>query len=90
MGTLIFGGPGPVRPVPGRVVAVGSAGTQAQVTAGDDGRFRMSLPPGSYQVTGHSPKVLLNGSEVQCSAAHPVKITARRTTRGITVTCTLI
>ncbi len=57
---------------------------------GDDGRFRMSLPPGSYQLSGSSPKVLLNGSAVQCSAARPVQITAHRTTRGIKVTCSLI
>ena len=87
---LIFGGLGPVRPVPGQVVAVNSAGTQSQVTVGDDGRFSMSLPPGSYQLTGHSPKVLLNGSAVQCSVARSVQITAHRTTRGIKVTCSLI
>jgi len=90
MGTLVFGGPGPVRPVPGQVVAVSSAGTRSGVTVGDDGRFRMSLPPGSYQLTGHSPKVLLNGDQVKCSAVRSVKIIARRTTRDIQVACTLI
>jgi hypothetical protein len=50
----------------------------------------MSLPPGSYQFSGSSPKVTLNGSAVQCSAVRPVRIEARRITRGIKVTCTLI
>jgi hypothetical protein len=87
---LIFGGPGPVRPVPGQVVALNAAGTQSQVAVGDDGRFSMSLPPGSYQLSGSSPKVTLDGSPVQCSATRPVQITAHRITRGIKVTCTLI
>ncbi len=87
---LLFGGPGPVRPVPGQVVAVNSAGTQSQVSVEDDGRFSLSLPPGSYQLSGSSPKVTLNGSPVQCSAARPVRITAHRITRGIKVTCSLI
>jgi hypothetical protein len=89
-GTLIFGGPGPVRPVPGQVVAVNSAGTQSQVAVGDDGRFSMFLSPGSYQLSGSSPEVTLNGSPVQCGAARSVRITARRITRGIKVTCSLI
>jgi hypothetical protein len=50
----------------------------------------MSLPPGSYQLSGSSPKVTLNGSAVQCGAAGPVQITARRITSGIKVTCSLI
>ena len=89
-GLLIFGGPGPVRPVPGQVVAVNSAGTQSQVSAGKDGRFSMSLPPGSYQLSGSSPAVVLDGSPVQCGADRPVRIRAHRTTRGIKVFCSLI
>jgi hypothetical protein len=50
----------------------------------------MSLPPGTYQLSGSSPEVVLDGSAVQCSAARPVRITAHRITRGIKVTCTLI
>lgn len=90
-GTLIFGGPvGRFGPVPGQVVAANPAGAQFTVTAGDDGRFRLYLPPGSYQLTGHSPKVTLNGAEVECRAGHPIHVTARTTTRGIKVTCDLI
>jgi hypothetical protein len=89
-GMLIFGGPGPVRPVPGQVVSVNSAGSQSHVSVGRDGRFRMSLPPGNYQLSGSSPEVLLDGSAVQCSAARPVRIMAHRTTQGIKVTCSLI
>jgi hypothetical protein len=90
-GTLIFGGPvGRIGPVPGHVVAANSASGQFTVTAGDNGRFRLYLPPGRYQLTGHSPKVTLNGAEVECYATSPVHVTARKTTRGIKVTCALI
>lgn len=90
-GTLMFGGPvGRIGPVPGQVVAASSASGQFTVTAGDDGRFRLYLPPGSYQLTGHSPKVTLNGAEVVCNAMHPIHVTARTTMRGIRVTCYLI
>jgi hypothetical protein len=89
-GRLIFGGPGRVNPVPGQVVAANPASGQFTVTAGDKGRFRLYLPPGSYQLTGHSPKVTLNGAEVECNATSPVHVTARKTTRGIKITCDLI
>lgn len=88
---LVFGGPvGQIGPVPGQVIAASSASGQFTATAGDDGRFRLYLLPGSYQFTGHSPKATLNGAEVTCSATQPVQVTARRTTRGITVTCDLV
>jgi hypothetical protein len=90
-GTLIFGGPvGQRGPVPGQVVAANSASGQFTVTAADNGRFRLYLPPGSYQLTGHSPNVTLNGAEVECQATNPVHVTARKLTRGIKITCDLI
>jgi hypothetical protein len=90
-GTLIFGGGvGRRGPVPGQVVAANPASGQFTATSGDNGRFRLYLPPGSYQLTGHSPKVTLNGVEVECNATNPVHVTARTTTRGIKVICELI
>ena len=89
-GTLMFGGPGRPGPVPGQVMAANSASGQFTATAGDSGRFRLYLPPGRYQLTGSSPKVTLNGAEVQCNARHPIHVTARTTTRGIRVACYLI
>ena len=70
-GTLIFGGPvGRIEPVPGQVVATNSVSGQFTVPVGDNGRFRLYLPPGSYQLTGHSPKVTLNGGRGRV-LAHP-------------------
>jgi hypothetical protein len=90
-GTLIFGGPaGRIGPVPGQVVAASSASGQFTAAAGEDGRFRLYLPAGRYQLTGHSPKVTLNGAEVACNAMNPIHVTARTTTRGIKVTCDLV
>ena len=90
MGTLMFGGPGRPGPVPGQVMAANPGSGQFTATAGESGRFRLYLPPGRYQLTGSSPKVTLNGAEVQCNVTRPIHVTARTTTRGIRVTCYLI
>jgi hypothetical protein len=50
----------------------------------------MTLAVGTYQLTGSSPKVRLNGVEVICSARQPVRVRAHETTRDIKVLCTLI
>lgn len=90
-GTLLFGGPGLGRgPVPGTVTAVDNAGSQSQVTAGNNGHFKISLPAGVYKFEGSSPKVTLNGSAVQCGALHSVIVKAHQVTRGVKVFCTLV
>ena len=52
------GGPAPGSPVPlpGTVVARTPAGGQFTTTTGKNGRFQLSLPPGAYRLTGHSPR----------------------------------
>jgi hypothetical protein len=93
-GTLVFGGPGAAarlpQPVPGQVAAVNAVRGQWTVTTGDNGRFRFYLPPGTYQLTGHSPKVTLNGNAVECGATHPIHVTIGKTTQGIEVMCDLV
>jgi len=50
----------------------------------------MTLAVGTYEFTGSSPKVRLNGAEVMCSARQPVRIRAHETVPDIKVLCTLI
>ncbi|HEY3033568.1 MAG TPA: hypothetical protein VGJ54_02775 [Streptosporangiaceae bacterium] len=47
--------PGPPVRLPGRAVAIGSAGARFTAAAGTNGRFRLSLLPGTYRLTGDSP-----------------------------------
>ena len=60
------------------VVVVESTRTAFRVTrvpfAGADGAFRASVPPGTYSLSGTSPKVLSDDKEMQCLAARPVAV----------------
>ena len=89
IGVLVFGGPGPIKPVPGKVTA--SSGLGQDITQADrNGRFVMTLAVGTYHFSGSSPEVLLNGNEVTCSARQPVRVRAHEIVRGVKVWCTLI
>jgi hypothetical protein len=79
--------PGSAVPLPGQVVAIDSAGTRHTVTVGKNGRFRLSLPAGTYRLAGYSP--LIQGGKARCSAAHVVHVTMGRTTRHVTVVCSI-
>lgn len=98
-GTLVRVG-GPVRlgttdpaasrvPLPGRVVAVGTDGSRYTAAVDQSGHYTISLPPGTYQLTGHSPLVRSDDVEMQCRAAHAVQVTAGTTTTGIDVICSI-
>jgi hypothetical protein len=86
------GGPSPGGPVPlpGDVVlsAMGE-GVSYPVDAGGDGAFRASVPPGTYSLSGTSPKVLSDNKEMQCLAARPVAVRPGSTTRGVRVVCNI-
>jgi hypothetical protein len=88
---LRVGGPSPgaAVPLPGQVVATSKAGPRFAATVGGDGRYRLTLSPGTYQVTGHSPMVYSNGAQMLCTAARPVRITAGKTTSGVDVICSI-
>jgi hypothetical protein len=95
-GTLLgVGGPAPGAAFPwsGTVTlrATGAAyhtkGSAYRTTAGDDGRFEVSLPPGRYRVTGHSPSY--NDGRTACNPLHPfVTVRPHRTAR-VNVFCQL-
>jgi len=80
-GKLIeVGGPSPMRrPVPGHVTAKGSAMTQT-VTAGRDGRYTLSLPPGVYHLTGRA-------GSVPCFAERAIHVRQGMTISGVVVIC---
>ena len=88
---LRVGGPAPGAPVPvpGQIVATSRAGARFTATVGGDGRYRLTLSPGTYQVTGHSPMVYSNGAQMLCTAARPVHISAGKTTSGVNVICSI-
>jgi hypothetical protein len=81
--------------VPGRVVLslVGTSGLFTHATGPKD-TFDVLVPAGfMYRVTGYSPKVLVNGREEVCAAAHPVRVPGRAgsngsiVVRGVEVLC---
>jgi hypothetical protein len=91
-GTLVrVGGPAPGAAVPlrGQVVALNAAGVRIAAAVGRSGRYRLALPPGTYQLSGHSPLVHVNGAEMLCTAARAVHITAGQTRSGVTVICSI-
>lgn len=80
---LMVGGPPPgvsVR-LPGRVIATSMIGRRFTVTVNYRGRFQLRLPPGTYQLTGYSPRVHVNHAEMRCVAAHPVRLRAGQSKR---------
>jgi len=75
------------RPLPGLVIAVGSTGERFTVNVGRSGRFRLSVPAGSYRLAGYSPMARSNGTEVRCSAGRPVLVKADKISRDVHVGC---
>src|SRR5437899_1485435 len=73
VGRLVrVGGPAPglPAPLPGKIEARDSAGNLHSAAVGRSGRFRLSLPPGTYTVTGTSP--LIQDGKARCSATKPL------------------
>jgi hypothetical protein len=91
-GALVrVGGPPPGAAVPltGQVSAISSSGARYAVTVGKSGRYRLSLPPGTYRLTGRSPMVHVNGAEMQCNGVRAVHVTARADSSGLNVVCSI-
>ena len=90
-GTLVrVGGPSPGSPVPlpGTVAASNAAGEFTAV-AGRNGHFQLSLPAGTYRLTGHSPQVRANGREMLCFAQRSLHVATSKPVRGIRVICSI-
>ena len=69
--------PGTARGVPGHVVLT-RAHSFGSFTypANRHGSFDFNVPPGNYVVTGFSPKVVADGKQVRCTAAHTIHVAA--------------
>lgn len=85
------GGPAPGSPVPlpGTVAARNAAGAQFTTTTGKNGRFRLSLPPGTYRLTGHSPQVIGDGQQELCLAGRTIHLTRRIPLHNVWVVCSI-
>ena len=81
--------PGTAYPVPGTITAENTNGT-FPATVASDGTYDLSLPPGTYTVTGKSPNVLSNNTPAPCYPIGGGKVTvyANQTTT-IDVYCAL-
>ena len=86
-GTLVrVGGPAPGATVlPGQVTARNSAGRKFTMTVGKSGKFVLSVSPGVYKLTGHSPLV----SQETCTATKPVRVKMGQRVSGVEVICSI-
>jgi hypothetical protein len=86
-GTLVrVGGPAPGATVlPGQVTARNSVGRKFTMTVGKSGKFVLSVPPGVYKLTGHSPLV----RQETCMATKPVRVKMGQGIRGVEVICSI-
>jgi hypothetical protein len=74
--------------IPGRVVLTPTEGGQPETTrTSTNGSFNVSVPAGTYAVTGYSPKVTVNGKEQHCGASRTVTVKVRGVVRGVSVIC---
>ena len=83
------GGPAPGLPfpLPGTITARAATGETFTATAGPDGRFKLSLPPGTYSVTGRSP--LMQSGQRTCAATAELHISRGQPARPVTVVCSI-
>jgi hypothetical protein len=89
-GTFVrVGGPPPGAPfpLPGKITARSDTGATFTVSTGSSGRFKLSLPPGTYHVTGRSP--LIQGGKTVCAAAKELHVTATASGGSVTVVCSI-
>ena len=83
------GGPAPGSPfpLPGTITARTATDETFTATAGRDGRFKLSLPPGTYRVTGRSP--LMQSGQMICAAKEELNVSRGQPARPVTVVCSI-
>ncbi|MCX6397058.1 MAG: hypothetical protein NTV23_11270 [Propionibacteriales bacterium] len=72
-------------PVAGTVVLSGQNGARVTDEVGPDGRFKVLVLPGDYQVTGTSPQT--DGGTAQCAAKATTTTAAQGTPITVDVLC---
>lgn len=88
---VVAGGqaPGARLPLPGHIVATNTAGRRYTGTVGKSGHFTMWLPPGTYHLTAHSPRVQVDHHEMRCAAAHSVHARVSSPAPRVEVVCSI-
>lgn len=83
------GGPAPGAPfpLPGTITVRAATGQTFTATAGNNGRFKLSLPPGSYDVTGRSP--LMQSGQMICGAMAHLRVARGKPAAPVTVVCSI-
>jgi hypothetical protein len=81
------GGPAPGSqvPLPGTITARAVTGQTFTASAGQSGRFTLSLPPGLYHVTGRSP--LMQYGQAACPATAELRVPRANSAGPVTVVC---
>lgn len=74
-------------PLPGTITARAVTGETFTTTAGKNGRFKLSLPTGSYHVTGRSP--LMQSGQMTCAATAELRVTRDKPAGSLTVVCSI-
>jgi hypothetical protein len=67
-----------------------STGARFTVTVSRNGRFRLSVPSGRYQLTGYSPRVRSGGAEMRCFARNSVRAKVGELIHGVHVVCPIM
>jgi hypothetical protein len=85
------GGPAPGSPVPlpGEVDARNTVGEQFTAATSNNGRFQLSLPLGTYRLTGHSPQVGSAAHPAVCSAMRALNVTRNKPVPYVQVVCSI-
>jgi hypothetical protein len=87
---VLVGGPPGGSPValPGTVIARNATGGKFIVATTKNGRFRLSLPLGTYRLTGHSPRLQSTAARRCAWQRETISVTRKRRTPSILVVCT--
>ena len=79
------------RPIPGTVTFTAAGHRPVQIGVGASGKFSAWLPPGRYQVAGHSPDIETvtgSGKDLEQTCSQPLSVTvSARHTAAISVVC---